>query len=819
LRAAFLGNLDVEQDPDHHVQILLNGNLVEDAKWNGIDWHQTDVSFPNLYLQEGQNTLKIVGPNDLGPGVDLFFDDWYELDYWHSFVAEGDRLAFSGAGPGRWEYRISGYSTADVSAFDVTDPGHVARLVGAVTEPDGGGTRLRMEDTSSAGSRYLALAKAQWQTPTDIVSVPPSNLRSGANRAGYLAITDAGFVSALQPLKDHRAAQGLEPMIVTTQEIYDEFNHGILNPKAIQDFLRYAYESWSRAPEYVLLGGDGHTDFHGHRTRKPNVVPPYLAFVDPWMGEAAADNRYVAVSGQDRFPDMIIGRLPFSDEGQAATMVAKILGYEATSSAGQGRDRVVFVADNADKSGDFAALSDNLLAAYVEPGYTAQRLYLGETCRYEDPAVTCRGRIGSAVDDGSLLVHYVGHAWETAWASEEMFNVDAVQGLSNGAALPVVLSMDCLDGYFASPFVNVMAEAWLWVEGKGAIASWAPTGLGVATGHHQLSQGFLGDLFLQGGRELGVATLAGKLRLWQTGGNRDLIDTYTLFGDPALRIKALDADLQIEVKVEPDAPVFPGDLLSYTLSFRNNGPATAHEVVVTDLVPASLANPAVTYTSPEIVGQGPGAPFTWDIADLAPGESGEIRFQGRVAVGTVPGTIVNEAQITAAEPELAPVDNRASATTVVTDDPDSVDLRIQKSVEPAGAVLQGDMLTYTLTFANAGPGTARQIVLSDLIPALLRNATVTFKSSNVVKQHDGVQFMWTISDLAPGESGEIRIRAQVDPGADDGIIVNDAEIATTSPDVNPGNNLVWVSTIVGDPSFRSYLPLVSRPALPPPVAR
>ena len=59
------------------------------------------------------------------------------------------------------------------------------------------------------------------------------------------------------------------------------------------------------APQYVLLVGDGHYDFTGvSGTTLLNLIPPYLLDIDPWMGETAADNRFVSVDplGPERLP-------------------------------------------------------------------------------------------------------------------------------------------------------------------------------------------------------------------------------------------------------------------------------------------------------------------------------------------------------------------------------------------------------------------------------------------------------------------------------------------------------------------------------------
>ena len=78
------------------------------------------------------------------------------------------------------------------------------------------------------------------------------------------------------------------------------------------------------------------------------------------------------------------------------------------------------------------------------------------------------------------------------------------------------------------------------VDGKGAVASWSPTGLGVAHGHDFLNKGFLEAVFVDGVRELGPATYAGKWRLYNAGVSPEQIEEYTLLGDPALQIPALD---------------------------------------------------------------------------------------------------------------------------------------------------------------------------------------------------------------------------------------------------------------------------------------
>ncbi len=113
--------------------------------------------------------------------------------------------------------------------------------------------------------------------------------------------------------------------------------------------------------------------------------------------------------------------------------------------------------------------------------------------------------------------------------------------LQNNEKQPVVLAMTCYEGYFHLPNPysagrEALAEVFTRAANKGAIASWSPTGLGVASGHDYLNRGFFNAVFRQGVQTIGLATLTGKYTLWTTGYSSDLLDTYMLFGDPALSI-------------------------------------------------------------------------------------------------------------------------------------------------------------------------------------------------------------------------------------------------------------------------------------------
>lgn len=526
-------------DPAHHTRVYINGHLLDDAAWPPQSEYHFETSIPHSRLMELTNTISVTC--GISNALDIVFVNWFEVEYRATYVAGEDLLFFSGAGGKTWEYQVSDLTTDTVDIMDITAPASPTRILSATVQPAGSVYTLAFQHAITQEHRYLALSPARRLSPMRIVLDGPSDLRSEANGADYLIITHGDFYTTVLPLADRRAAQGLRTAVVDVQDVYDEFSHGVFDPAAIRAFLAYTWSSWVRpAPAYLLLVGDGNYDPKDNLGRGETCyLPPYLADVDPWIGEVAADNRYACVSGEDILPDMHLGRLPVKTVSEAQAALAKILAYEQTPPSAGSNEQVLFVADNADQGGDFAALSDAIVDHYLVAPYTAQKVYYGVT---HTTPVTARRAITQAINEGRLLVNYIGHASQQFWASEKLFRLSDVAALTNSDRLPLMVPMTCLDGYYIHPSpagqdYSSLGEAIVQAPGRGAIASWSPTGMSVAPGHDLLNRGLFEALFLDGVLWLGPATTQAKLHLHaNSGGYRDLIDTYLLFGDPALRL-------------------------------------------------------------------------------------------------------------------------------------------------------------------------------------------------------------------------------------------------------------------------------------------
>ncbi len=241
-----------------------------------------------------------------------------------------------------------------------------------------------------------------------------------------------------------------------------------------------------------------------------------------------SDPAYASVNGEDLIPDLAIGRLPAGSLAEAQALVQKVLAFE--SGGGNLLGRAVLVADNADRAGNFEQNADEI-AAGVLASRSPQKIY------YSQLGAGTRASIRDAFDQGASLVSYVGHGGTVIWASENIFNYQDVLTLMPQPQQPLLLTMNCLNGFFHFPPLNSLSEAFLKAEGKGAIGAFSPSGLSIDAAAHVYHKALLEEVVSGRHERMGDAVLAAQEAYARTGTFPELLSVYHLFGDPALRIR------------------------------------------------------------------------------------------------------------------------------------------------------------------------------------------------------------------------------------------------------------------------------------------
>ena len=521
LRVQLWAASEAPVEPDHHLLLRLNDQAVAEARWDGKGPHLIEAELPSGTLRDGTNILTLTAPGDTGARVELVYLDWVEVTYMRALVAEGDALAFGGKAG---SYVLSGFRRADVELWEVTDPARPVRLRGYAVEPGADGYILRFTDAAGGEHRYQAATEAALLSPAEVRPAPPP-LSIPSEEADYVVVAHPSLREAIMPLVEWRAAQGLRTAVVTTEQVYDRFSYGLPDPTALREFLRWAQREWPPpAPRFVLLAGDASYD-PCDRLDAPfkNLVPTWLLPTQQ-VGETASDDWFADLD-EDGLPDLAIGRLPAQNAQQMQAMVAKILAYEQGAPAGEWRRRLLFVADDDDTL--FAAINEGLADA-VPSGYRAEQIVIG---RDADP----RAALLAALDEGVSVVNYIGHAAIDMWAKEELLRAADVGALDQDGRLPLFVVWACLCGYFHHPQAECLGETLLLAEEKGAIAALVPTGETMAADQQLLAEGLFHHLFAA--PTVGEAILRAKRGLDPTQpGLRELIETFVLLGDPALRL-------------------------------------------------------------------------------------------------------------------------------------------------------------------------------------------------------------------------------------------------------------------------------------------
>ncbi len=278
----------------------------------------------------------------------------------------------------------------------------------------------------------------------------------------------------------------------------------------------------------------------------------------------------------------------------------------------------------------------------------------------------------------------------------------------------------------------------------------------------------------------------------------DVVITSTTYDpDPADNVGAdsteinTEADLALHKSAASGrgTEVAAGMPVTYTLVYTNLGPSDTSNLIVTDTLPSNVAYGGMVDKSTSIIGPflSPGSPgegdvITWHDLDVNMGDSGAIIFTVTVDADAS-GVITNEAYVDASTYDPFPINNSEEVSTTVVVE---ADLWIDKNV--TGLRVGGGELTYTISYANAGPSQARDVVITDVLPAGLAYVGVvssTMELGTHIPQKN--QVSWYTETLAPGAAGNIVFTVTVAPQVY-GVITNGVSITGTTYDPYPGGN-------------------------------
>jgi hypothetical protein len=500
----------------HLVQVQLNGNDLGEIAFNGQQQGTGRFAVAAALLHEGSNRLRLLST---GGASDISLVDRIRVSHPHTFTADDDSLTLTVSGGER--LTIKGFTSRAVRAFDVTTPGAPLELAGEVTGSKGS-YALSVTVPAGAERRLLVMSEERMSKAAALTLNRPSQWGTSQHAADLLILSRRDLFDALQPLLRRREAQGLKVELVDVEDVFDEFSFGSRSPHAIRDFLATTQLQWAGKPRFVLLVGDASYDPRNYLGYGMNDLVP-TKLVDADYLETASDDWLADFDG-DGTSDLAIGRLPVRTAAEVSAVVTKLLAYEQT-----GTPASALLVSDRNEGFDFEAASASLRG--LLGGLRIQELRRGQV-----EAEAAKKMLYASLESGERLVNYIGHGSATAW-NGQLLTAEEAEGLTN-RVLPVMVLMNCLNGYFADAGSEALGEALVKAPNGGAVAAWASTGMTQPEAQAAVNQAFYRLLLpgsLRGGQGLTLGEAARQAKL--ATADRGVRRTWVLLGDPSMRLR------------------------------------------------------------------------------------------------------------------------------------------------------------------------------------------------------------------------------------------------------------------------------------------
>jgi uncharacterized repeat protein (TIGR01451 family) len=249
------------------------------------------------------------------------------------------------------------------------------------------------------------------------------------------------------------------------------------------------------------------------------------------------------------------------------------------------------------------------------------------------------------------------------------------------------------------------------------------------------------------------------------------------FGSNRVCIPTLDLAL---TKAYNGPTVTPGQSITYTVSYTNDGSATAFGATITDTVPdhtlfdADASTPGWSCPS----GAPPGTPCSYAVGDLETGQNGTLTF-----VATVTNPLPAGVQAVTNEARVASQRGFSITTVITTPVLAHAELVVSKS-DGVTKFRPGDNLTYTITLHNTGNKGSSGITLTDELP---HHTTFVVGSASDGGTYDPTtrEIIWPLVSLLPAERSLSRTFQVI---VDDPLPAHVVQITNTATVTDDGTN-------------------------------
>ena len=482
-------------------------------------------------------------------------------------IMTGDQMFFRNpaiAGQGHVaRFQLNGIASGSL-IWDVTDP-----LNAGLQQFQLSGSTAAFSAPAEQVREYVVFRNQNYLRPELRGSVANQNLHGSQVHDLIIVVPDLFRPQAERLAEFRRIYDGLTVKLVSPQQIYNEFSSGVPDIAAIRNFMKMYYDrghDTGAFPRYLLLFGSGTYDNRNRLGFGGNFIPTFQTRASLSPSSSFITDDFFGLlddhEGLDAFGaiDLGIGRFPVRSVDEARFVVDKIIRYNqrvpglqpgtddprfagVVSNYADWRNIITLIADDEDSNTHFT--QSEQIAGYMaahQRVYNIEKIYLDA---YEQVTLAGGSRypevnraINSRVNQGALLINYIGHGGVLGLAHERILTFDDITSWGNFYNLPVFMTATCEFSSFDQPDPNELSAGvriFLKPNG-GAVALFTTTRLAWSGSNFSLNDAFMRNAFIP--MDNGEMPRLGDLiRMSKVqSSSSDALKNFVLLGDPSMQM-------------------------------------------------------------------------------------------------------------------------------------------------------------------------------------------------------------------------------------------------------------------------------------------
>ena len=553
IKVKVLSRKVIADNPRHNLRLSVNGTPVQDQNFVSDVPINVIFNVPVNYFVSGNNTITLTALGDLVQlgDFDMMNIQNIEINYDRINYKLGNQSIFVG-GLADQKFTARGFSDSSLRVFDIGSPRNFFEYGQTFIDTFDNGTTYQISfknisgDFAEGGNKKIVVESTNYLTPSSIKinTGVETLLTDSTNDFTYIVISNDSGMNAAKRLVAHRTNGGLNSIAVSLEQVYGEFSNGRKDEFAINSFLQFAKNNWAVAPQYVLIIGDATYDPKDDLEYAGVTTDPVLLYrgqENDYGSDLAYGLLDIGTDEESKDSFVAIGRLPSDNTFLIESYVDKLIDYENGDKAPSDNvKKAIFIAGAPDDNENFFSRITNLSNTVTSANSEFSVDLIDRSSLGTDEATT--SAVTAAFNDAPLFLTYMGHGAENLWGLNGFYEASDGADLIN-ERLPIVLGLGCLNSYYydADLTWKSLAEEMVLNPNGGAIAFWGSTTFTSPSAQNKLATLAFSE-FGQRSKTAQTETRIGEFMLSAQAGmeknkhERDMVMSWTLFGDPALKL-------------------------------------------------------------------------------------------------------------------------------------------------------------------------------------------------------------------------------------------------------------------------------------------